>query len=184
MHPELIQYGRGALVVVHACLPPVFGISSPFMCVSVVVCSFHTPDQTSAADSTFSAAYVQAYDSYPSSRWSIRCSAVTFATSGVDFDLSAMFAFTVPSLFHFLLACHSFHQSGALCAEPLPLNQQSSVACCLGALQFGLRHVFFPFCGSFRFFAMFACLVDFCLCSAPANAIASYTLFCVGDWGV
>ena len=101
MHPELIQYGRGALVVVHACLPPVFGISSPFMCVSVVVCSFHTPDQTSAADSTFSAAYMQAYDSYPSSRWSIRCSAVTFATSGVDFDLSAMFAFAVPSLFHF-----------------------------------------------------------------------------------
>ena len=149
MHPESIQYGCGVLVAAHTCSPPAFDISSPFVCVSVVVCSFHTPDQTSAADSTFLPAYMQAYDSYPSSRRSIRCSAVMFAISGVDFDSSATFAFTVPSLFHFLLACSSFHQSGALCAEPLPSNQQLSVACCLGALQFGLRHVFFPFCGSF-----------------------------------
>ena len=149
MYPESIQYACGMLVAAHACLSPVFGIMSPFVCVRVVVCSFHTPDQTSAADLTFLPTYMQAYDLYPSSRWSIRCLAVMFAASGVDSDSSATFAFAVPLLFHFLLACSSFHQSGALCAEPPPSNQQSSVACCLGALQFGLKHVFFPFCGSF-----------------------------------
>ena len=63
MHPESIQYGHGVLVAAHAFSPPAFDISSPFVCVSVVVCSFHTPDQTSAADSMFSPAYMQAYDS-------------------------------------------------------------------------------------------------------------------------
>ena len=67
--------------------------------------------------------------------------------------------------------------------SPLPSPQEYPCSClvthCLGALQFGCNHLFFPFSDSFWVFVLFACSIDFCLCWYPKDAITLYKLFWV-----
>src|SRR5882672_3222906 len=134
VHPESMQKGACTQLIMHASSPSVAGVFVPCSCAGVVVCSSHIPDHLSVGVCSFSTAYMQTYDSYPSSRQFFMGSDGSmpmFAALVLTFSLTAVFAFVD------LLSCIALYQSGALCAAAPPSDQQFFITWTLCHLHFG-----------------------------------------------